>query len=135
MKALFLYLLGAVIVFAMVIYLGIAQPQALTRLIVKIDRFGWTQEGASEQRRFNQIMAMPIAYEKKQALVDHTVFMGATQDMVLLSLGRPREKFASEDGMETWQYFFSEDTKPTFLVFKDGQLYKAYRASALELKR
>ena len=135
MKALFLYLSGAVIVFAMVVYLGVAQPQTLTRLIVKIDRFGWTQEGALEQRRFSQIMAMPIAYEKKQALVDHTVFMGATQEMALIALGRPRERFVSEEGTETWQYFFPEDTKPTFLVFKNGQLYKAYRASALELKR
>lgn len=126
--------------FAAVVWLGQSNPEQLNRVIITVDIFGWSDQTALERGRVKEIMDLPIEYEKKQALVARTVFIGASEKMVALALGNPRKTATlphTPEGREArivWQYHFAGDPKPTLFEFEEGKLMTAYTASALDVQ-
>lgn len=112
-------------------------PDKVEDLIIKVDRFGITEAGAIEQRRIYDINHLRITYEEKQVLIQRTVFLSATRDMVRLALGDPVCKLqsratSSEPATEYWVYYIEGDRKPTKLAFQNNELVNAGKASALD---
>lgn len=112
-------------------------PDKVEDLIIKIDRFGITEVGATEQKRIRDINRLPITYEEKQVLIQRTVFLSATRDMVSLALGNPvcrlqSSASGSEPATEYWVYYIEGDRKPTKLAFQNNELVNAGKASALD---
>jgi hypothetical protein len=113
-------------------------PDKVNELIIKIDRFGITDMGKREQYRINQIEQLPITYAEKQVLLDRTVFLGATPQMVKLALGTPKQEQttgAVDRGNEviTYIYHFSKDSRPTLLRFENQKLTSAGKASTIDV--
>lgn len=120
-----------------VYWLGHKFPDKMKDLIIAVDRFGITEVGASEQGRVRKINRLPITYEEKQVLVQRTVFLSATREMVYLALGTPvcrlqTAKTATEPATEYWVYYIEGDRKPTKLAFQNNELVNAGKASALD---
>lgn len=119
-------------------YLSVSHPEMARELLIAMDKFGITNTGRDEQLRIAQINALPIAYEKKQVLINRTVFLGADTGMVYLALGNPREtQRAKVKGQKTEAvlliYHFSDDKRPTILQFENDKLTSAYKGSVLEV--
>lgn len=133
-------------VFVVIVLLGggvfywIAQkfPDKMKDLLISVDRFGITDVGAAEQQRVRTINRLrSITYEERQVLIQRTVFLGATREMVYLALGDPvcvlqvpatRQQPASE----AWVYYIEGDRKPTQLLFQNNELMNAGKTSALD---
>jgi hypothetical protein len=112
-------------------------PDKVEELIIKVDRFGITEAGAVEQARIREINRLRITYEEKQVLIQRTVFLNATRDMVSLALGDPMCKLqraarGAEPATEYWVYYIEGDRKPTMLAFQNNELVNAGKASALD---
>lgn len=132
------YLVAAFAVFFLVLWLGTTQPQTLDRLLIRVDVLGWTEAGALERQRLARIMKLPVALEKRQALGNRTVFLGATREMVFLALGAAKDKRSYADRkpgvlVETWLYYIHGDQQPTLLIFEDDHLTEARQVSTLDL--
>lgn len=137
--------------FLLFFYLGNYQPQAVTDMLMQVDVFGWTKTVQDEKKRLYKIdnltvkdngKEVPLSYDEKQVLINRTVFMGATPEMVVLALGDPI-KITTSETMETngnklpqliYVYYLLADKRPTFFVFKDNKLIDAYKGSALDVK-
>ncbi len=129
-----MYLGLMVATFACILYLQFYNPDLLRRLILSIDVVGMTAIGQAEQNRQATINTLPITYEEKQVLINHTVFMGATSQMVALALGAPSERKPSDTGKgNLYIYYQPEDPRPTILSFEQDRLVHAYKGSALDL--
>lgn len=120
-----------------VYWLGQKFPDTMKDLIISVDRFGITEVGALEQKRVRTINRLPITYEEKQVLVQRTVFLSATREMVYLALGAPvcrlqSPKTATEPATEYWIYYIEGDRKPTKLAFQNNELMNAGKISALD---
>lgn len=131
--------------FLMIVVLGaagvywIAQkfPDKVKDLLISVDRFGITEVGAAEQMRIRTINRLSLTYEEKQVLIQRTVFLGATREMVYLALGEPvcvlQTPLAEQQGtVESWVYYIEGDRKPTQLAFQNNELVTAGKASALD---
>lgn len=110
----------------------------MANLLIKVDVFGLTRVAGEEQVRLAKIKDLPLSYEEKQVLVQRTVFMGATHDMVKLALGEPRKVverlWEGKNVMLTYYiYYLPNDTRPTILVFQNDKLVNAYKGSALDV--
>jgi len=140
------YIVLSAVISVMLLYMHDYQPALWTHLLIKVDVLGITHEAKEEQERLVAIEALPIHYEEKKVLVDHTVFMGATPEMVKLALGTPQKVFSKSAGgtgnafiLTYYVYFLSNDIRPTILVFQQDEtdgLYKlinAYKGSTLDL--
>ena len=134
MKKLVIFLGGIVTILALAFYVGQSRPDMLARMLTVVDVLGVTETGATEKTRISTIMNLPIAYEKKQALVARTIFMGATTEMMLLAFGPPKEKTPSPDvaNTETWKYHFPGDTRPTVFRVENSILMSACKGSAVD---
>lgn len=116
-------------------WLGAKFPYQMHELIISVDRFGITDAGAQEQNRIRLINRLSITYEEKQVLINRTVFLSATREMVLLALGQPVCAFKTEataSAPEYWIYYIRNETKPTQLEFVENQLVSATKISALD---
>ncbi len=126
------------ILLAMIVYLGLFymenfQPELMNSFLIKVDIFNITQAAKEEHKRIEDIKDLTIPYEEKQVLVNRTVFMGASQDMVRLALGEPRKTWVQTKYQEVYYvYFLPNDKRPTIFVFETNKLIKAYRGSALD---
>ena len=76
------YLGLMVSIFVFFLYLQIYRPTFVKELILAIDVFGVTEVGTAEQQRLDSINKLPITYEEKQVLINKTVFLGASPQMV-----------------------------------------------------
>lgn len=128
------YLGLMVATFATFLYLQFYNPQLLKELIITVDVVGVTPIGQAEQARIATINTLPITYEEKQVLINHTVFLGANTQMVMLALGNPKESRAgSKPASSVLVYYESDDPRPTILRFEQDKLIHAYKGSALDL--
>jgi hypothetical protein len=127
-----LYLAILVGCFAVFFTLHIYRPQFMKELILVIDLFGMTDLGRSEQERLAAINRLPITYEEKQVLINRTIFLGATSQMVSLALGTPSEHREQATGT-IYVYYLPDDPRPTILKFSRDKLVQAYKGSALDL--
>lgn len=124
----------AMICFYMVAY----QPDMVKRLLINVDVLGITSVAKEEHERVEKIRSLPIPIEEKQVLINRTVFMQATPEMVKLALGDPKKTFEKpwqERGtmLTYYVYYLPEDKRPTILVFENGKLIHAYKGSALDI--
>ncbi len=125
-------------VYGVLFYMENYQPELMTNLLLQVDVFGFTKVAAQEQERLGKIKDLDIPYEEKQVLVNRTVFMGATRDMVKLALGEPKkvvEKMWEEKKvvLTYYVYYLPNDNRPTILVFQEDKLINAYKGSALDV--
>lgn len=91
--------------------------------------FGTTDK--AELKRREKIVLLPISNEKKNILIEHKIFEGATAHMVELALGTPRESYPNreQNGVtySYWKYHFKDDNRPTMLIFQNGRLAGAQK--------
>lgn len=132
-----LSLFATLIGFGAVVALGVYRPDLFNRALVSVDRLGLSDAASQERSRVARIMQLPITYEKKEALVAQTVFLGATTEMVMLALGQPRSTTTvpAADGMPervVWRYHFVGDSRPTLFEFESDMLKVAYKASLVD---
>ncbi len=125
-------------IYAVLFYMENYQPEMMTHLLIQVDVFGFTRVAQQEQERLAKIKNLSITYEEKQVLVNRTVFMGATHDMVKLALGDPKKiverMWEAKNIMLTYYvYYLPNDNRPTILVFQDDKLINAYKGSALDV--
>lgn len=130
------YLILFLLVFGMLIYLYSAKPDVVDHLLIKVDVFGISEVSRNEKDRRLKINNLSITYEEKQVLLNHTVFLDASPDMVKLALGDPKKAIQKtlEDKrvVDYLIYYLPNDKRPTILVFVNSKLAKAYKGSALD---
>ena len=114
------------------------RPELSEQLILSIDSFGVTDVGEHEKWRVATINKLPITYEEKQVLINRTVFLGASVDMVRLALGEPLQYMRSTTSTSSTevvhlQYHFQNDQLPTLLTFENNRLVNAQKRSNVSL--
>jgi hypothetical protein len=132
------YILAGVLAYLVLFYMESYQPELMTDILIQVDVFGVTRIAKEEQQRLTDIKNLTIPYEEKQVLVNRTVFMGASPDMVKLALGNPQkivEKiWEGKSVMLTYYvYYLPNDKRPTVLVFQENKLVNAYKDSAINI--
>lgn len=116
-------------------YVRLYQPEMINHLLINFDVFGFTTVARTEHLRVEKIRALSIPYEEKVVLMNRTVFMQASQEMVKLALGEPRRTIPDPDpalNKTYFVYYLADDKRPTVLVFVDDKLTNAYKGSALD---
>lgn len=133
-------LIIAIMTTAGLTYVDRSNPEAIKDLLLHIDVLGITPEGARERDRLTAIETLPIPYEQKKVLMERTVFMGASPEMVRLALGAPKESqqgsrvhMGTRISQERWIFYFKDDQRPTILEFENSVLISAYKSSALDV--
>ena len=138
-----MYLAIAVLTGASLSYVSVSRPEMLDSLLLRVDVLGITEAGAKEKQRIETIRSLEIPFEKKKVLMERTIFMGASRQMVYLALGEPRKAqryktpisgSSGKDVTEEWVYFFKGDSRPTVLEFKGQVLIGAHKTSKLDVK-
>ncbi len=129
----YLLLFGLIsITFSSILLLKSLAPNLYRDLMIAIDITGISEVARDEKQRIRTIENLGIPYEKREVLKNRTVFLGATEEMVLLALGKPSQIDKKADST-TWVYYFEADQRPTLLVFKGSVLSAAYRGSVLDI--
>ncbi len=128
----FLILFSLLLVFVLggLFALKLMQPATFDTLMLA---FELTPESKEEKVRLDRIRILPISNEKKQILMQHTIFLGASTNMTELALGKPIKTYAYADHtprVDRWVYYFADDSRPTILEFQDNKLSSAYKVSA-----
>lgn len=121
-----------ILIILTLVYITIFQQETVDRFLKKYDFMGLTGAGQSEKTRLYRITNLPIPFEQRQALKNGTIFLGATKEMVQLAIGDPVEKPTATENGEKWVYFFSENSRPTYLFFKNGILMNAAKGTTLD---
>ncbi len=136
------FLIVAIMTTAGLTYVDRTNPDAIKELLLHIDVLGITPEGSKERARIEQINALPIPFEQRKILMERTIFMGASPEMVSLALGAPQEQqngsrasMGTTISQQRWIYFLKDEQRPTVLEFENGVLISAYKGSALEVTR
>lgn len=116
-------------------FLKIQRPDMFYSLMISFNISPPGIDSAAEQDRLDHIRLLPLSDEKKQFLIQHTIFMGASESMVELALGKPKQAYfgaptAGGGTVHKWLYYFPGDSKPTLLVFENAVFNSAYRVSA-----
>jgi hypothetical protein len=97
------------------------------------DIFSLNPQAKLEKQRRDNINLLPISNEKKNFLIDHRIFVGASETMVQLALGNPLDKMPdtseASSAKERWIYHFEEDINPTALEFQEGTLKTAFNVT------
>lgn len=132
------YSVTALLSFATVVAVGFLRPDQLHNALIAADVMGWTEASQEERTRINKIMTLTIKFEQKQALVNRTVFIGATNEMVFLALGTPKKSVTvpARNGVSErliWQYHFPGDNRPTIFEFENDKLITAYKVSTIDV--
>ncbi len=134
------YSLAILFAAATAFYIHNYKYEVVENLILEIDKFGITNIGKEELLRRSRINNLPITYEEKQILINRTVFLGATAEMVQLALGKPKEAYNAADVAESgkqegiiYVYHFPADARPTLLRFENNKLTHAYKGSTIDV--
>ncbi len=132
------YIMVGGLVYLMLSYMANYQPELLTDILLQIDIYGITPEARQEQARLAAIKELTIPFEEKEVLVNRTVFLGATQEMVLLALGEPKKvvekHWEAKNLILTYYiYYLPNEKRPTIFVFQEGKLINAYKDSAINV--
>lgn len=105
-------------------------PTVYLKLVVTCDVFGLNKTAKLEKQRLDNINLLPISNEKKNFLIEHRIFLGASETMVELALGNPLDKVPQESMQqkekERWIYHFDNDINSTALEFHEGTLVTAF---------
>lgn len=162
MFRLFPYIIIAILVYLALLYMQTYQPDKLNELIVSADIFRITEISKYEHYREDQIKRLEgkvctprechdIGLEEKQVLLNHTVFLGATAEMVEYALGTPKQVLFQEASSALYYvYFLAGDKRPTVFLFSCTQaapqcklhenyrkiftLSKAYKKSTIDIE-
>ena len=104
-------------------YFNNYQKEALQKFYFQVDVWGITDVGRAELDRKYKINELDIPFAQRQALINKTVFFGATSKMVLLALGEPAERPVNTPEQQIWVYYFDDYSRPTqlFFIMKDKQ--------------
>ena len=118
--------------------LRMRHPDVYYNITLSMDVFGITQDADLEKKRINKITLLPISDEKKEFLIGHSIFMGATPNMVKLALGEPRKEqnTTTQDGTQpvlVYIYHFPQDSRPTLLMFEQEKLVAAQKSSVTDV--
>ena len=109
-------------------------PSLYLKLIVTCDVFGLNKQAKLEKQRLDNINLLPISNEKKNFLIDHRIFVGASETMVELALGNPLDRMQEDTNPEAekerWIYHFADDINPTALEFQQGTLTTAFNVTS-----
>jgi len=133
-------------------YFENCQPEAADKFLLRIDILEISDIAQKEQERLDKIKTLkvydddgqqvPIHYDQRQVLENHTVFLGATKEMVVLALGPPKGYLIANNFLR-FVYYLSNDNRPTILEFSvlinkynkktEYRLTKAYKSSAIDV--
>lgn len=136
------YILLGLLFYIVLFYMEDYQPEIMNDVLIKVDVLGLTNVAKEEQDRIYAInsLGIDVTHPEKQALINHTIFMGATPAMVGLALGGPKiQKWNTLKTKLYYIYYLPNDNRPTVLVFKQDtagptfKLYNAYKSSALDI--
>ncbi len=113
-------------VIVLLLYMQTFEPEALDSLIMKMDAFGLTQASREEHARQDRIMRLeqdaygtPIGSLEKTALLNHTVFINASAQMVEYALGSPKTSLKAKNSTRMlYVYFLANDKWPTVFEFR-----------------
>lgn len=134
MKRFIIFLLLLVIlVFGGILGIKMLNPRMFYSLMITFDIAPNSKE---EKNRIDKIRLLPISDEKKQILLNHTIFLGASPRMAELALGSPIQTMEYPDvtpQVDRWVYHFADDSRPTVLEFHDNKLVSAFKVSAYKL--
>jgi hypothetical protein len=128
------------VTFGVLAVLQMYQPDVMKQLLLTVDVFGFSDAAHQEKEREQAINDLSVTYEEKQILLHHTVFLGASTNMVRLALGHEPVKvyqrvLADQHITVTYfVYYLQDDKRPTILEFANDKLEKAYKGSALDLQ-
>jgi len=104
-------------------YISTNHKEELDKFYLKVDSWGFTSVGKAEIERKAAIDALAdegVLFPQREALVNKTVFLGATAKMVTLALGKPvAEPTTNASGQQIWVYYFNDYDRPTFLYFEN----------------
>lgn len=115
------------------VYISIFQKDAVDRFLKKYDIIGVTGAGQDEKSRLYTINNLPIPFEQRETLKNGQIFIGATKEMIRLAVGEPAKKPTIDaSGQEKWVYFFSENSRPTYLYFENDKLVNAAKGTTLD---
>ena len=109
------------------LYVQNYRKDELEKFYLKFDSWGVTQVGRDELQRRAAIDALQdqgVIFVQQEALKNRTVFLGATDQMVLLALGKPiKNPEMNTLNQQVWTYSFDDYGRPTLLYFdkRDGK--------------
>lgn len=136
----FLAFVSSVVLLTLTLAMGIkvANPKMYLQMALAVDVFGFSETLSREKSRLEKIDLLPISNDKKNILVNNTVFIGATTGMVKLALGNPARKAALSDSSavngdhsERWTYHLEDTRVPIVLYFRGGILESVESRSLL----
>lgn len=137
MKSLLTTLLKFIIFIALIggiiFYFGSYNKAAFSEFVLEHDNIGLTELASKEIARKDSINRLNIPYEQKQALINKTVFIGATKQMVNLAISLPIRKTVDSNGHDKWFYIVDDSTTPIILTFNGEKLAKAERGTNLDI--
>ena len=133
-------------------YFENCQPEAADKFLLRIDILEISDIARKEQERLDKIRLLkvydddgqqvPIHYDQRQVLENHTVFLGATKEMVVLALGPPKGYIIANNFLR-FMYYLPNDNRPTILEFAvlinkynqktEYKLTNAYKSSAIDV--
>lgn len=119
-------------------YFCLYQPDLVKKLIIKVDVFYFSELAEQEHERIEKIRALTIPYEQKLVLMNRTVFLQASQEMIKLALGEPQSAIPDPPpttGHATLVYYLGEDKRPTLFEFEDDKLLSAHKGSSLDINQ
>ena len=148
------YITISIVVYMFLIYMENYQPETLNKIIISVDVLGITDISKYEHYRQDKIKRLDnIGSLEKEVLLNHTVFIGATAQMVEYALGTPKLAFKGKNNVGDllyYVYFIANDKRPTVFEFsckiagtdcdtpeqhKDiFVLNKAYKKSTIDLE-
>src|SRR5262249_49390822 len=110
-----------ILVYMGLLYMQTFQPEELNQLIIRADIFEITELSKNEHSRQDKIKRLEtIGNLEKQVLLNHTVFLGATAEMVEYALGPPKQVLFQENPVGNalyYVYFLVGDKRPTIFMF------------------
>lgn len=128
------YMLVMLITFGIAFWLAQVRPDLRNNVVLAIDIFSISELATQEKQRVSTIKLLKISSEQKEALVNKTVFIGCTKEMVQLALGAPRSLEHDEKSRDIWVYYLGDEKRATKFAFDaEGKLVEAFKASAVEL--
>lgn len=122
-----LFVMGGVYIFTM-------SNVRTESLLMKLDVWGITDVGKREQERIRNINKLYISSYKKKVLQDRAIFIGASQKMVNLALGKPKYWFIdNKQNINLLVYHPEGEKRPTVLEFQGDALKLAYKVSLMDI--
>ena len=131
LKSLLTFAVIIVILFGAFYFINHYYKDELEKFYLKVDKIGITDVGKAEITRQRSIKNfkfnnLPLPFAQQEALINKTVFFGATSEMVLLALGNPASApIVNDKGQEVWVYYFEDYNRPTYLYFQNKILVSA----------